>query len=242
MSVVIQIIQIENTLGDKMKKIMGVIITLLLLNLIGCTTSYNDIHKSISDDYKDITIESYLEKSVLTLDFNNDMKANLILFNGYYVIDFNHETSYFYDINHKKIIKYKNTVDTEYHAEAESILEFIYKIEKAEDIKFNKVNYLIFDVIRSALKEENKQYVQFNEKRPNAGFYHPYLVIKKENFGYIDKLTDIFSDIDESIFEVKFIMDRHLNTNIMIEPFHIEIESQDYESLSTYLLTIIDNI
>ena len=107
MSVVIQIIQIEKTLRDKMKKILGIIITLLLLNLIGCTTSYNDIHKSISDDYKDITIESYLEKSVLTLDFNNDMKANLILFNGYYVIDFNHEISYFYDINHKKIIKYK---------------------------------------------------------------------------------------------------------------------------------------
>lgn len=139
-----------------MKKILGIIIMLLLLNFIGCIMSYNNIYKLILDDYKDIIIEFYLEKSVLILDYNNDMKVDLILFNGYYVIDFNYEISYFYDINYKKIIKYKNIVDIEYYVEVEFMLEFIYEVEKVEDIKFNKVNYLIFDVIRSVFKEENK--------------------------------------------------------------------------------------
>lgn len=225
-----------------MNKVLSMIIMLLSLNLVGCTMSYSDIHKSISDDYKDITIETYLETGVMNLSYSKDMIANLILFQGYYVIDFNHEITYFYDINHKTIIKYTSTVDTAYHIEAESIIEFIQEVEKSEAIKFEKLNYLIFDVIRSALEENQKPYIQFNENRANKGFYHPYLVIKKENYKHINKLQEIFEDMNDEPQEVKIIMDKHTNSSIIIYPYGIDISSHDNDVLIIHITNIIKNI
>src|SRR5690554_3467272 len=142
----------------------------------------------MSKDYKDVTIENYLERSAISLNYSHNQHATLVLFEGYYVIDFNTQITYLYHLVDKDILKYTSTLDESFNANAQSIIEFIHEVEKSEDIKFEKFSYLIFDVIRSALEAENKPYIQFNQNRANKAFYYPHLVIKKENFKYINKL------------------------------------------------------
>lgn len=225
-----------------MKKFAMLLSIIYIFLLSGCVMNYSQTHQKIFDSYHDITIENFLEKTNITLIHSNG-HATLAQTEDFYVIDFDMKTTYFFNPMNQEVLKYEDKLDLEFRATSQSVIEFIHEVERDQALSFNKISYLIFDVIKSILNENNKTNIQFDYHYSNRGFYHPFIVVKEKNYEYIDKLSLIiaeFEDVKPS--EIKILLDKQRGTRIHITTFGIDIHSNYDDDFILFIKSIVQYI
>lgn len=231
-----------------MKKIFVFIILCSTLLLTACTESYSKTHKKIAEDYKHITLESYLTPDlegydhgkVIRLDYN-DTYATLIQYKNYYVIDFDLEKTYLYNQTNQEVIRYTDTIVLDFTRTSETVIDFIFEVERAETITFKKYSYLIFDMIRSALDDNHKSYIAFNQNRPNRGYFYPSIIIHESNYDKIEGLLSLLDDFDDTPEKIEILLDKHSESTIYIKVLNIDIHDTYEEGLLPRIKSITEN-
>ncbi|MDY0210310.1 MAG: hypothetical protein RBQ91_02750 [Acholeplasma sp.] len=176
-----------------MKRIW-IVVLLSLMVLSGCEESQKDTYRKVSNEYKEVSLDSYLAYRSVSLRYE-DKTGGLVLIEDNYYLDLNNEVTYVYMPIDKTVIRYHEQKDTEYQEASESLLAFITLVESEEDIQFRKLDYRIFDVIRTMFSSENQSLIRFKSDLISPQHYYRKIVINKEDIDKFNPLLEIITDL-----------------------------------------------